>query len=347
MSESTELSDFWLPDLCNPLAFLRLILLGVFITIVLTLFREGVQGFVLAEMGRRFLYSVWIVFMSAAGLCQLRKWRYSLSVLQSACLAVLWLVFAASICALAACEFALQLSVDGDCFSVWSETTLLTLILGCLALRFLYVHHEIQRQQRQLMQAQYDALQARIRPHFLFNSLNSIATLVGINAQRAEAAILDLSDLLRATLGEKVEHSLADELAICSKYLGIEALRMDDRMNVQIDVQPELKRMRVPSLFLQPLLENAVLHGLQQLPGGGQIDLQIKRSDTDSQRVFIDIQNPLPADRRTSTGSGSALENTRSRLAQYYPEPVKFSAEARDGVFHVRIELNWADSRDD
>ena len=91
----------------------------------------------------------------------------------------------------------------------------MTLIFGSLVLRFLYVHHKLQHQQRQRMQAQYDALQARIRPHFLFNSLNSIASLAGINAQRVEDAILDLSDLLRATLGEKTEHSLADELAIC------------------------------------------------------------------------------------------------------------------------------------
>ena len=161
------------------------------------------------------LYSVWVVFISAVGLCQLRNRASHLSVVHSAFLAVIWLIVSVSIYACVACEFALQMFIDDDltCFSIWSETTIVTLIFGSLVLRFLYVHHE--HQQRQRMQAQYDALQARIRPHFLFNSLNSIASLAGINAQRAEDAILDVSDLLRATFGEKTEHSLADELALC------------------------------------------------------------------------------------------------------------------------------------
>lgn len=345
LSESVQQNDFWLPDLCNPLAFLRLTLLGVFIAIVLTLLREGLQGFMLAEMGRLFLYSVWIVFISAAGLCQLRKWGTRLSVLHSSCLAILWLVFSATICSLAACELVLRALVNDDLsyFSIWGETTLLTLILGSLVLRFLYVHHELQRQQRQLMQAQYDALQARIRPHFLFNSLNSIATLIGMDAQRAEDAILNLSDLLRATLGEKDQHSLADELHICSKYLDIEALRMGERMHVVMDVDSELNTMPVPTLFLQPLLENAVMHGLQQLPEGGQLSVQIKRSTTNPKTVLMDIKNPIPLKRSSSTGSGSALDNIKSRLDQFFSAPVVFETKETDSLFHMHIEVCWAD----
>jgi len=353
MPESVEQNDFWLPDLCNPLAFLRLTLLGVFITIVLTLLKEGIWGFMLAEVGRLFLYSVWIVFISATGLCQLRKWGKAwgvtqnkpVSVFHSSLLAISWLIISASFCAFIAYKFALQIFIDDQLsyFSIWSETTILTLIFGSLVLRFLYVHHELQRQQRQLMQAQYDALQARIRPHFLFNSLNSIATLVSVNARKAEDAILDLSDLLRATLGEKVEHSLADELAVCSKYLDIEALRMGERMVVNIDVEPELNKMLVPTLFLQPLLENSVIHGLQPLPEGGRIDLRIKRSEADRKRVQISVQNPLPTTKPLSKGAGSALANIEARLNQFYTQGVFFHTEASDGIFCIQIEVYWAD----
>lgn len=350
MTGVADQNDFWLPDLCNPLAFLRLTLLGIFIAMVLTLLRQGLQGFMLAEMGRLFLYSVWIVFISAAGLCQLRKWAIAkgkkLSVFQSVLLVMLWLVIAASLCALVACEFALQMFLDDQLtyFSIWSETAVLTLIFGSLVLRFLYVHHELQWQQRQLMQAQYDALQARIRPHFLFNSLNSIAALIGLNAQKAEDAILDLSDLLRATLGEKTEHSLADELAVCSRYLDIEALRMGDRMSINIDVDPELNSMPVPALFLQPLLENAVIHGLQPLPEGGSIHLEIKRSQTDPKRVQIKLQNPVPSTKAQSSGSGSALMNVEARLKQFYPKVLLFQAETVDTetdkeLFCIQIEI--------
>lgn len=335
--------EFWLPDLCNPLAFLRLILLGVFIAIALTLLREGLKGFMLAEMGRLFLYTVWIVFVSAIGLCQLRKLGSRLSVFQSSSLAVFWLVLSASVCAWIACNFALQIYVDDDLtfFAIWSETTLLTLLLGSLVLRFLYVHHELQRQQRQLMQAQYDALQARIRPHFLFNSLNSIAALAGLDPQRAEKAILDLSDLLRATLGEKNQHSLADELKVCAKYLDIEALRMGERMQISIDVEPELNAMPVPSLFLQPLLENAVIHGLQPLPEGGCIELAIKRSGTEQNIVVVELKNPVPEQPQNSKGSGSAMLNIQARLKQFYPDKVQFSSKQDAGLFKVCIEIKW------
>ena len=341
MSEHGEQNDFWLPDLCNPLAFLRLILLGIFIAIVLILLRQGLPGLMLAEIGRLFLYSVWVVFISAVGLCQLRNRAGHLSVVHSAFLALVWLIVSASICACVACAFAFQMFIDDgrSCFSIWSETTVVTLIFGSLVLRFLYVHHELQRQQRQLMQAQYDALQARIRPHFLFNSLSSIATLVGINTQRAEDAILDLSDLLRATLGEKAEHSLADELAICSKYLDMESLRMGRRMKVNMQVEPDLNTMMVPALFLQPLLENAVLHGLQPLPEGGQIDVNIGRLAEDARQVHILIKNPLPGISPGSSGSGSALVNIEARLRQFYADRLCFAAQQRDGFFYIDIKL--------
>lgn len=355
-----NLADFWLPDLCNALAFLRLILLGISIAITLTLLREGLSGFDLESIGRLFLYSVWIVFTSAVGLCQLRRWGYKLTIPISVSLAVLWLLLASGLCSLAAYQFIrpsmpismapmfLSNTTSTTLFSLWSETTLVTIVLGCFTLRFLFVHHELQNQQRQLMQAKYDALQARIKPHFLFNSLNSIAALIGLDADKAENAVLNLSDLLRMTMGEKDVHSLKSELDLCDKYLEIEKLRMGERMLVHMSVNPEVLSLAIPTLSIQPLLENAVLHGLQQLTKGGEIKVNIdflkassNNNESNSQNsLVIEIENPVPETSGKSRGTGSAFDNIKTRLQQFYTSKVFVEFSNENDVFLVKIRVN-------
>jgi len=292
---------FWLPDLCNGIAFLRLILLGTFVAIGLTLLKEGVSGFQIEKTGQLFLYTVWVTMTCALGLCHIRRWGKHLSLPVSVILSIFWLGLSSTLCVLATYQLTqpfnqfqptsgfLYIETSVSLFSLWSETTLITLIVGCLSLRFLYVHYEMQYQQRQLMQAHYDALQARIKPHFLFNSLNSIACLVGVDAEKAEDAILNLSDLLRMTLGERASHTLSDELDLCQKYLHIEKLRMAERLNVDMSINPDALSLMIPSLSLQPLLENAVLHGLQQIPEGGAIKMKIDILEREKQanRILI------------------------------------------------------------
>jgi len=353
-SENPSSIDFWLPDLCNALAFLRLILLGIFVAIALTLVREGFSGFEPERTGQLFLYTVWVVFTSAVGLCQLRRWGKGLSISVSVALAILWLAIAATLCSLAAYQltrpFSMPLfwttSAPIRLFPLWVETTLVTLILGCLALRSLYVHYEMQKQQRLLMQAKYDALQARIRPHFLFNSLNSIAAMIGIDPAKAEDAVLDLSDLLRRTLGEKSAHALRDELSLCKKYLDIEKLRMAERMQVQMSVNPEAEAFFIPSLSLQPLLENAVLHGLQQIPEGGEIRVGVDlagASDEKDRTLVIEISNPVTRRPAESQGTGSALTNINTRLKQFYRSKVSMDCAQKNDRFVVKIQIHRPD----
>ncbi|MEQ9566586.1 MAG: histidine kinase, partial [Pseudomonadales bacterium] len=203
-------------------------------------------------------------------------------------------------------------------------------------------HHQLQIQQQRLMQAQFDALQARIRPHFLFNSLNSIATLVGMDARRAEDAILNLSDILRATLGEDTLVSLTKELETCRKYLDIEALRMGDRLKVAMDIDPDLYNLKLPPLCLQPLMENAVLHGLQKRPEGGCLEVKIYRDQTGAVRIFV--ENPLPEESaEKSNGANSALVNIRTRMESFYPGRVEFQFGQKEGVYQVLIVIENAD----
>ena len=159
-STTHENTDSWLPDLCNSLAFLRLVLLSVFIAISLSLLKQGSDGFQFEMIGSLSLYSVWVVFTVAIGLCQLRRWGRGMSTLLSVFSAVLWLFIASSLCALAAYQFSdpfgqsfglsspsnLFFGLSGGnpqkmLFSLWLYTVLITLILGCCGLRFLYVHY--------------------------------------------------------------------------------------------------------------------------------------------------------------------------------------------------------------
>ena len=331
-------SQRWLPDLCNPLALLRLILLAVLITLVLTLLRQGTAGFSVENLGVMFLYAVWVVYISAAGLCFICRYFGNLSVPASAMLSVFWLFLAATVCALVGHQVLLNffLQPQISLMALWAETVLTTVILGALVLRFLFVHHQLQMQQQRLMQAQFDALQARIRPHFLFNSLNSIATLVGVDPRRAEDALLNLSDILRATLGEAKTVTIQHELDVCRKYLEIEALRMGDRLKIDMDIDNSLCELKLPPLCLQPLMENAVLHGLQKRPEGGCLSVKIDRDSAGAVRILI--ENPLPENfDGHSSGARSALVNIGTRLESFFPSRLNFQFGPEGGIYRVII----------
>ncbi|MBC6428270.1 MAG: histidine kinase [Cellvibrionales bacterium] len=340
---ATADSEFWLPNLCAPLALLRLLLLSVGLSGLLILLRAGLGGLDLLQAGALFLYATWILLFAAAGLCLLRRWGAAWPLAGTASLALLWVAVAASVCALLAYRWvpALLPGTAGGMLIFWGETVLVASMVGAVLLRLLYVQRALQRQQGRLMQAQFAALQARSRPHFLFNSLNSIAALLRTDAARAEEALLNLSDILRATLQTRASVSLAAELALCRKYLAIEQLRMGERLRLAIEVEAGLEDLPVPALSLQPLLENAVLHGVQQLPEGGCLRLAIAR-DPRRGEVRICVENPLPEQPLPSTGSQTALDNTRARFAALYPAGFRFQAAAAGGQFRVLITLRWA-----
>src|SRR5690606_15741716 len=127
-----------------------------------------------------------------------------------------------------------------------------------------YLTQQLRLRQKAELEARIQALQSRIRPHFLFNSMNSIASLIGIDPQAAEAAVEDLSGLFRASLGQSsAEVSLDDEFELCRRYLRMEQLRLGERLRVRWDVDAVPTTLPIPALSLQPLLENAIYHGIQ------------------------------------------------------------------------------------
>jgi two-component system sensor histidine kinase AlgZ len=209
-------------------------------------------------------------------------------------------------------------------------------LVGAAAFRYTYVAAQWQQGVAAQARAQFDALQARIRPHFLFNSMNTIAGLIRSRPAEAEAAVEDLSDLFRAALRDDDRPStLADEIDLLRRYLSIEGLRLGPRLQVRIDVD-ELPPIEMPALLLQPLVENAVLHGIQQIPQGGTVTIGIHRRP-DS--IDIEIHNPRPRAPAASRGSGTALDNVRRRLAFHYGQRAHMEVDQGEDYYRVSIRL--------
>jgi two-component system sensor histidine kinase AlgZ len=185
--------------------------------------------------------------------------------------------------------------------------------------------------------ARIRALQARIRPHFLFNSMNTIAALTRSSPERAEQAVEDLADLFRASLSDtNVRISLKDEIEIARTHERIEQLRLRDRLQVHWDVDDLPLRVEVPSLILQPLLENAVYHGIEMLAEGGAVSIVGKRVDA---MLQIEVRNPIPAQAGYGEREGNrmALENIRQRLELAWPGRARIETEQSDGEFCARL----------
>ena len=211
-------------------------------------------------------------------------------------------------------------------------------LITAVVLRYLYVIDGWQAQVQASARAEADALQARIRPHFLFNSLNAIAGLMRTDPAVAEHALLDLSDLFRAALGAGGESTLAGEVELAERYLAIESLRLGARLQIAWEREEPLPwRMPMPRLVLQPLVENAVLHGISRLPEGGRIDIRLAR---DAGWLRIAVSNPAPAAQAPgSAGSGHAQRSIGHRLAYAFGPEARMTAGMDAGYYRVELRL--------
>ena len=179
-------------------------------------------------------------------------------------------------------------------------------------------------------------LQSRIRPHFLFNTLNSAIALVRAEPAKAEAVLEDLSELFRHALADPAESvTLGQEIALAQRYLEIEQIRFGDRLQVQWSLDSSANQARLPPLLLQPLVENAVKHGVEPSAQGAQLRIStVRRGST----VVIKVTNSSPAG-VGERGHGLALANVRERLLLLHDVQAQFKTAFRDGVFQVRLEI--------
>ncbi|HET7161939.1 MAG TPA: sensor histidine kinase [Rhodanobacteraceae bacterium] len=217
--------------------------------------------------------------------------------------------------------------------------TVLAALLGAALLRYFYVLAEWRARLAAVARAQFDALQARIRPHFLYNSMNTVAALVRVDPDAAERTVEDLSELFRASLGAGDKPStLGAELGLIDRYLAIEQLRLGERLKVERDLDDLPAELEMPALLLQPLVENAVYHGIQPRREGGTLRIAGHRVGG---AIEVEIANPLP-DTAATPRSGHGLDNVRRRIAYHFGERGGLETHSDDGVFHVRVRLPCA-----
>lgn len=193
-----------------------------------------------------------------------------------------------------------------------------------------------------LAEARLQALQARIRPHFLFNSINAVLSLMRDDPRRAETALEDMADLFRVLMADNRRLvPLESEVALCRQYLALEKLRLDDRLNVIWNIDEMPADALIPPLVLQPLLENAVYHGIEPSGEGGDIVIDIALK---SDRVHVLLSNPFHPKGTHHIGNRMALDNIRERLALHFDYEARLDSTVADGKYQVSITLPYRTS---
>lgn len=214
-------------------------------------------------------------------------------------------------------------------------------LLGAFCFRYLYLREQWGQKQHSELNARVQAMQARIHPHFLFNSLNSVISLISLDPDKAEQMLLNLSRLFRASFQELKLVSLKEEIELSQRYLAIEQIRLGERLSVEWKlVNPELySRVQIPLLTLQPLIENSVFHGVEKILTKSTISILIEILQN---QVNIVITNPYSQDKITlRQGHGIAVENVKQRLKAYYGRSVTFQTFAGDGMFTTVVQYRY------
>lgn len=342
MPASGQAHDSFIPNFCGSRAVWRVVLSVELVAVLLAL--AGALG-VHRLWPRLFLLSLylqWIGLMSCAALCLARPWlerQSSRNALWLTFLLLIAVTFAISEIAYAVDRVsglsAITLGDSRTAFVV--RNLLICIIVSAVLLRYLYLQYLRDSQRRASAEARFVALQARMRPHFLFNSFNSIAALIAVDPAAAEEMVLDLAELFRASLNNmEGTVPLEREMEITRMYINIESARLGERLKVTWQVDAGLDQLQVPILTLQPLVENAVYHGIQKRPQGGEIRIAIRR---EAEHLVFQVDNPLPETNEPSRGQQIALDNITQRLRLLFGEAAAVELQRGERQHCVRLTL--------
>jgi two-component system sensor histidine kinase AlgZ len=340
--------QLYLPDFCTARAVLAIVIICELTALVLALARNEVALGFWPDLARTSMFLLWIGLFGAGMLCALRGYLNQQTVAKGSALVLALTAVLVTLISSVAYYFGSRggwftdsALIPDDHWTFLVRNVVIALIVTALALRYFYVMHEWRHNVELQARARVHALQARIRPHFLFNSMNTIAALTRSNPARAEEAVQDLADLFRANLNEKRnEIALSEEIDVARTYQRMEQLRLGERLRVdwKIDVLPS--DALVPGLTLQPLLENAIYHGIEPRPEGGTVTVT---GEFNKGMITIVVRNPMPiASLTIRDGNRLALANIKERLDLMYGERATVKSGRFDEEFIVTLRFPFA-----
>lgn len=339
----------FLPDFCAMRMAVTVILIAELLAIVLTLADSTLAHDRFQLLALNSLFIQWVALGSVALLCLLRPWLNRLKDAWSTLLSYLAILTVTLVVTEIAWWLLYVMPTGTAQIEETGHTTFLMRSLGisgivsALTLRYFYVQHQWRHHVQSEAEARLQALQARIRPHFLFNCMNTIASLTRREPARAEQAVEDLADLFRLALQDSPTWlSLAEELDLCRRYLRIEQLRLGERLRLEWQTDDLPADACIPALLIQPLLENAVYHGIEPLAEGGCIGIYGERR---GDRLVLAIDNPLaPKTTVHAHGNQLAQDNIRQRLLSVFGDRASLVTRYEAGRY--RVQLNFPYERE-
>ena len=321
-----------LPNFCNLGVMLRTLLVANLFVMAAAALKAPTLDALWFELLVAAAFCEPVVIVSLAALCAARRWLHGLPRL-------------AALAAVAAFEVAVAWGVyelgggllpDRRALSFPQVAFLTLFVTGAL---LAYFDLRARALAPAVAEARIQALQARIRPHFLYNSINAVLSLIRSEPRRAERALEDLADLFRVLMADnRTLAPIANEVELARQYLALESLRLGDRLRVTWRTETMPPDALMPPLVLQPLVENAVYHGIEPCEAGGEIEIDVGLANG---QLVMSLRNPFPGGGRHSAGNRMAIVNIRERLQLHFDAEASMRSEVKDGVYKVTIRVPY------
>ena len=345
-SES-DLSQCFLPNFCGlRMVFVVVVIAQLFAFVVSLLGMQQAQGELWQTLGLDSLFIQWCALASCAVMCVLRGFIAHFS--HRVVAAISYFTIVLVICLVSEVAYWYVFRGSGADTSHWQfvlRNAVIAIILTGPILRYFYVQHQWRANVRAEAESRLQALQSRIRPHFFFNSMNTIASLTRSDPARAEAAVEDLADLFRASMRDARQfHSMQQEWHLCERYLEIESLRLGERLKIDWQVDDIPGDAFVPPLLIQPLLENAIYHGIERCTEGGTIHIHGQMQD---KQITVSISNPVANELSNKHGNQIAQQNIRDRLEALYGQRGKMHVDLNDHTYQVTVSWPYWNKLDE
>ncbi len=335
-----------LPNFCSGWIIFNVMVVAELLAIVINLFLPS--GFITAQTWSDLLvvtmFVQWVALAGTAALCGLRRWLNRLPPLRALLFAYLVLLVCTFIVGELAVLALWAMGKIGTLRPAWHGSfqifnLTISAIANGLLLRYFFAKQELLSRTRSEARARMQALQSRIRPHFVFNSLNIIASLTRNEPAKAEAAIEDMADLFRMMLSEdEAMVPVRNEIEVAKKYLALEGLRLDQRLTVNWDIGSYPRKAIMPVLTLQPILEFLIRHGIEDQPSGGALDIRLWDQD-DNLHIRIAAPAARSRARREEAARDQTFDNIRLRLQNHYGETARIDQTEQDGTTVVTAVL--------